>query len=459
MRSLRWLLLAGLTLACAITPLSVYEQADAPGASFGVEVTRFEGLDFAQLQALGARWIRYNAVLWSEVEPSEGQYRWERLSALDAFVKQISAAGLHVLVIVRSTPPWAQKVPGSACGPVDPAKVPAFAQFMQQLAARYKDPAMLIDDWELWNEPDVDPSLLPGESPFGCLGDASDPDYGGAAYAALLKEITPAIKRGNPAARVVLGGLLLDCDPGTPGAPGNCAQGHEAPARFLEGVLKAGGGAYLDAIGFHGYPTSSSAEDNPIHTEADFPSWSARGGVVLGKLRYIQELLKRYGLSKPVLLTESGLICAPNVPDCSPPGEDFYRKQADYGTWMAVRNWAEGLGVSFWFTYDGPGWRAGSILDINQKPKPVYTAIQLALKLLAGASSVQRMGGLPDGLVGYSFHYQQWLIEMIASGDTQAHPVALPPGTAQVYDVLGQAVPHPGNSLSIFEPVYIQVLP
>ena len=59
----------------------------------------------------------------------------------------------------------------------------AFAGFMRDLVARYSVPPYNIKYWEIWNEEDVDPSLVGPTSGFGCWGDATDPYYGGGGYA------------------------------------------------------------------------------------------------------------------------------------------------------------------------------------------------------------------------------------------------------------------------------------
>ena len=138
-------------------------------------------------------------------------------------------------------------------------------------------------------------------SGFGCWGDEADPYYGGGAYAEMLKRVYPAIKQANPSAQVLIGGLLLDCDADHPVAGRDCAD-----SRFLEGILRNGGGAAFDIVSYHGYAFwSGKNEDWDISN----PAWQPRGGVVLGKLQLIRETLARYQVDKPVLLSEAGLLC------------------------------------------------------------------------------------------------------------------------------------------------------
>ena len=184
---------------------------------FGAEMqqlTPAEGLD--QMVVANTTWSRRNAVLWSAVETTEGVRNWGVLASLDAELQAASANGIQVILIVRSTPEWARKTAGSGatCGPVRADKLAAFGGFMNELVARYSAPPYNVKVWELWNEPDVDPSqVLEVDSVYGCWGDQTDAYYGGRYYAEMLKVAYPQIKSADPQAQVLVGGLLMDCDP------------------------------------------------------------------------------------------------------------------------------------------------------------------------------------------------------------------------------------------------------
>lgn len=64
-----------------------------------------------------------------------------------------------------------------------------------------------------------------------------DEYYGGVDYAEMLKVAYPSIKQADPNAQVMVGGLLLDCNPNT-GCP------NERSTNFLAGVLQNDGGSY-----------------------------------------------------------------------------------------------------------------------------------------------------------------------------------------------------------------------
>ena len=65
---------------------------------------------------------------------------------------------------------------------------------MQQVAARYSKPEFNVHDWEIGNEPDMDPDFVPLDNGFGCWGDAQDPYYGGRQYGTMLQYVTPSIR-------------------------------------------------------------------------------------------------------------------------------------------------------------------------------------------------------------------------------------------------------------------------
>jgi hypothetical protein len=165
----------------------------------------------------GAYWVRKNALLWSEVEPQEGARNWEAIANLEAELKNAADSGLQTILIVRSTPAWAQKLPGVSCGQILPEKMGAFGAFLHDVVSRYSQPPYNVRYWELGNEPDVDPAFVDANSIFGCWGDQTDPEgYGGGVYAEMLKVAYPQIKAVDPQAQVLIGGLLLDCDPDIP---------------------------------------------------------------------------------------------------------------------------------------------------------------------------------------------------------------------------------------------------
>ena len=203
------------------------------GVAFADELRRLPepALDrtLKQVVELGANWIRID-VSWAVVAPSSAQdQRW---ADLDRVVRAARARDLKVLGILTYTPAWA-RVPGCADFTCPPRSAEEFASFAQDAATRYRG---AVDAFEVWNEPNL-PRFWRHPDP--------------AAYGALLAATVPAVRRGDPGARVVLGGLAA------------MTSGREvlAPPRFLAAACASGACAGVDAVGYHPYTFPLTAAD------------------------------------------------------------------------------------------------------------------------------------------------------------------------------------------------------
>jgi hypothetical protein len=382
------------------------------------------------------------------VEPKEGKRKWKAMASLDKELLALGEAGIEVILVVRSTPPWAQQTPGSYCGPVKSEKLGAFGAFMYDLVRRYSAPPYNIKYWEIGNEPDVDPSLVPSESPFGCWGDEDDEFYGGEYYAEMLKVVYPAIKTADPEAKVLIGGLLLDCDPTNPPGGKTCNS-----SRYFEGILHNEGANYFDIVSFHGYPYY----DGTQIMDEGFPGWDSRGGVVAGKVDFLREVMRRYDIVKPIFHTEGALICPEwNQQSCSPPRVEFFEAQADYMVILNVRNWVNGLAGTIWYQFDYPGWRFTSMLGENSVPKPVYEAFKFMNEELAIARYTRTISDFRY-LRGYEFITPDKYICVLWSPDNRTYGISLPVGVIRVLDKYGNVVTPQHNILAVRSPVYMEL--
>lgn len=416
---------------------------------FGAEISHGRAPAVAApLREINPHWVRYNRILWSDVEPTRGARNWGALQNIEAELAAINASGGIPILIVRGTPVWARKVADKRCGPIRDDALDAFAAFMGDLVARYGAAPHNVLYWEIWNEPDVDPTLIEGDMPFGCWGNGADAYYGGGSYAELLKRVYPAVKRVNPRAQVVHGGLLLDCDPTRPPAGKDCK-----PARFLEGVLRNGGGNAFDILAFHGYPLYSHEIKD---WDLTYGPWQHRGGVVLGKMDFLRTIMRQYGVVKPLLLNEGGMICYQINAGC--PSEQMRSAQANYAVRLYTRSWANGLLGAIWFTFDGPGWREGGLLDGAQAPRPAYTAVKFLSGILNGATY---MGQLSKGDVeGYLFRKGTTTYQIYWTNSSTNTNVPAPAGLRNVYNIAGQTIPTSGSNVGVgFEPVIMEARP
>lgn len=432
--------------ATALPPPAALPTRDAAWEPiFGVELWPGGAALAPQANVAAGAWVRYNGIHWSDVEAVEGVRDWAALAAVEADLQALAAEGLTPMVVVRRTPEWAQALPGSLCGPIKEEALDAFADFMAEVVRRYSQPPYNVRYWEFGNEPDVDPALIEPTYYFGCWGDAADPFYGGGYYAEALKRIYPAMKAADPQAQLVLGGLLLDCDPAHPPEGKDCA-----PARFLEGVLATGGGAALDIVAYHAYPHwRADVQD----WDTELAEWEPRGGALLGKLAFIRETMARYGVEKPIIMNEGGLLCHESNPAC--PSAAFHNDQAIHLVRMYSRAWAQGLMGAVWYTLTGPGWREGGLLDAAQQPRPAHATLAFMARLLDGATFRRDLS--EGGLEGYEFEKGATRIQVYWSTDGASHALALPSGTRQVLGKDGQPLAAPQPFPVGREPVFIEI--
>lgn len=417
----------------------------------GVELINIDNSElYPYLEGLGIGWIRYNGVLWSEVEPSQGERKWERLAKIESGLALASSRNLNVILIVRSTPLWAQKVDGSFCGAVKRGKFEAFGDFMYDLVKRYSVPPYSVKYWEIGNEPDVDPALVAKDSAFGCWGDEGDVYYGGEYYAEMLKSVYPMIKLADPDAKVLLGGLLLDCDPTLPNRDKPCPRGN-----FLEGVLRNDGGNYFDIISYHAYP----AYLGDMLSVTEYSDWERRGGILMGKVDFMREVMSRYGVDKPLMNTETSFLCPEwSKKYCLPPKEDFFDAQADYVPRLYVRNLAAGVLATYWYAFDDTGWRYSSVLEGNRTPKPAYTAY-VKMREFLEETEYQGALDLPEGLEGYIFQGGQKKVWVVWSQEDSLVFLPKPEGFLGAYDKFGNSVSLEIDQIPIRRPVYILLAP
>jgi hypothetical protein len=223
----------------------------------------------AQAHAVHAKVVRTN-VAWSAFEPSEaGHLDASALAVADRLMSDASAAGMHVIVSVDSTPCWASSAPSSIltrCTPGreseanawPPTNTASFAAFVAYLAQRYSANLAAI---EIWNEPDqANEDYLAGPN-------KAEHD------AALQRAAYPAIKAVDPSLPVLAGSLV-----GSNGA-------------FLKALYAAGIKGYYDGLAVHYY------------------------NLTLASLRSIREVQLANGDTTPLWLNEFGWTsCWPSRP-------------------------------------------------------------------------------------------------------------------------------------------------
>ena len=188
-------------LLTGIADDGVTQRSPALGASV-IPAWRADGIDVARV-----------AVLWSYVaptpkalagppgfhaeDPNDPQYHW---GDVDRTIGELVAAGIKPIITVTGPAPiWGSSVPSRRMPSYKPDPV-KFAQFARAVAERF---AASVDEYVLWNEPNIAQWLQPQSdcTSRGCTPQAP------ALYRAIAAKAIPAIKAGDPGAQVLFPAL------------------------------------------------------------------------------------------------------------------------------------------------------------------------------------------------------------------------------------------------------------
>ncbi len=266
--SLLQLSTALLLAASFLMPRAPVAHADDSSVQFGID----EGYKAPDLfKQSGATWDRIN-FHWNAIQP-DGPDDWKSNDdSTDADIARDLANGISVVGVITNPPAWATRngsVPSNLSAPVsDPSNY--WAAFTRRLASTY---AGRIDNWIIWNEPDIDPGR-PGSTWAG----TEDEFY------LLIKDASLAMKSVNPRARIIFAGTTYWSD---------ALQNRKL---FLERVLDAGtridptaaaNGYYFDAVDIHIYSSPYQIYQIP---------------------QAYREAMARYNLSKPIWVSEMNIV-------------------------------------------------------------------------------------------------------------------------------------------------------
>jgi hypothetical protein len=332
---LRWLLLLfGISLL-VLSPHDLSLMAQTPRTDrMGVAFVRSvgTGADDARYRAalsIGAGWNRF-PIYWSQIEVAPAQYNW---GAFDQVVIDDVRHGLQTNAILLQAPPF-YRTGGSFAGLYEPVFADGsdiaaagkqinpnnpWARFVFSAVNRYKPGGDLaraqgwggstgVRVWEMWNEPDL---------PQFWQGSIDE-------YARLLKVGYIAAHHADPNADVMVGGLLFN-----------------TPVNWLERILaiyatdpqRTRYRWYMDIVGVHSY------------------SYPWRTGHLV---RVVDQSLARYGLERPVYITESGLNVWDDYPGpiwAQSLADRYKRGTQEQQAWYIVQSmaygWANGADVIF----------------------------------------------------------------------------------------------------------------
>lgn len=204
-----------------------------------------------KMNEAGIDWIRMD-ILWSDVEPEKGLWDFAKY---DRLVDLLNRNGIRILAMLHYNAAWAKEWN-------TPPDTEDFTRYAQTVVRRYRG---RIRHWEIWNEPNMDIYWKPQDDLRG--------------YAALLRSVSPAIRREDPRARILIGGLTMVSE------------------KSLEDFYRNGGAGTFDIANLH--PFVDPLDPNAVQT-------------LKGKVDRFRAVLEKHGDgAKPIWLTEIG---CPGVP-------------------------------------------------------------------------------------------------------------------------------------------------
>jgi hypothetical protein len=417
---------------------------------FGVQmptITDQDGLQ--QVRDAEVSWVRRSNLDWRLIEQVEGQYQWNQphVAQLEEELIQASLKGMEVILVVHQTPEWAQKIPGYACGPIKPDKIPSFAKFIMQAVLRYSKPPYNVKYWQIWNEPEADHAVVKPLSKLGCWGNPNDPFFGGGYFGDVLKEVYPKLKEANPDAKLVLGGLLLACHPENSNCP-------SPSVLFFEGVLNRDGakdgGRYIDLVALHAYD-NYYGKLGQYGNANWFSSWDDEGPAVISKAAYIRDVMNAYGIDLPLMVTEAALLCGRSGTESYCLTSEFEKTKAYYVAQLYGASIAEGFETTIW--YHILGWRRSELLDDNLEPLLAYDAYKFAREEMRNGTFQRRIDDY-ERVVVYEINRSDRIVWLMWSQEGEKE-IDLPGKPLAIWDVFGIPVDRDGLVVKQ-KPLYVE---
>ena len=239
-----FLTLGAVTLSVALTAGATPKPIGVAVPTLVAQTPAVQASWLAAMKAAGITSVRVDAD-WSWVQPvGPTKFDW---TAIDQEVKAARAAGMSVDLIIDDCPPWAALAGTSGDAFPQPASSAQYATFAAEVAARYAPQGVGL--FEIWNEPNNAGFWAPKPNP--------------AAYTADLVAAYAAIKKVDPGAFVISGGLAPEATDGT----------NISPIDFLTAMYANGAKGSFDALGYHPYsfPALPDTYENMVGVVSDGP--------------------------------------------------------------------------------------------------------------------------------------------------------------------------------------------
>ena len=305
----------------------------------------------------GFGWVKH-LILWSEVEPVEGEYEWVEF---DAFVDAAEFNNLQILVTLVDAPAWSR----SESGPGRPDDMSKFQRFMTDVSERHKG---RIAAYEIWNEPNL----------ARFWGQRIEPNE----YAQLLQAGYLGVKESDPEALVLFAGLAQN--------------GASDPALgvddmdFLRAVYRYENGAVrqsFDVMGNHsyGYRSAPDAEYDRWFGDS-FGPFLSHPSFFFKRFTQLRAVMEEFDDgAKPMWMTEFGWTTDNLHPDFQFGQLITDEQQARYlvdALKMIERDYAY-VHAMFLFNLNfrtlglpDTSEHGFSVLDVGFVPRPAYEAVK-----------------------------------------------------------------------------------
>ena len=253
-------------------------------------------------------WRLWDAgVGWMDLQPWQDGWRFDKL---DAYVEASQARGVELLLPLGNTPRWASARPDEQCPygfgcAAEPKDIAAWETYVRTVVTRYKG---RIRNFEIWNEPHFSEMGSSGGFFTGSVNTMVE----------LARSAYRIIHQIDPGARVLTPSVVANDD-------------------MLKVYLKAGGGRWADAVGYHFY--AYNPEELPTR---------------VGRVR---ALMADQGMAgKAIWNTEAGYhVDNPDFPRAplAPPLEILSaEKSAAYVARSLILGAAAGLERYYWYSWD-----------------------------------------------------------------------------------------------------------
>ena len=326
------------------------------------------------LAQAGVTWAR-EEFPWTEIEPQLGQYRWRWEDRdYDAAVDALRAEGVQVIGLLDygPNPSWS---PGNL-----QAWLPNWRTFVRQMVQHYRG---RIRYWEIQNEENsrgfwqkVDPNA-PNPSPQD--------------YARLLSAAYDEIKRTDPEAKVILGGLA--------GYTSDLQDPAQNYFHYLDQLHQAGAWDAFDILAVHPYrEVERASPEQPIERgnydpdRRTFDPNAPQRWNLVQELSALDRMIAQFG-TKPIWITELGWSREALQARAGQRGTTAEIVQADY----LVRTYVPIMALPnverlFWFRFRDRDLTFG-LVDNHYSATESYLAYQKMTTLLQDSQFLKQRRG------------------------------------------------------------------